>query len=60
MRARARSAIAQLVSLSAEGATIIEADGSRRYIPARDLAAGMTVAVAAGDRLPADGIVTEV
>jgi Cu2+-exporting ATPase len=59
MRARARSAIAQLVSLSAEGATLIEADGSRRYVPARDLKAGMVVAVAAGDRLPADGLIRE-
>lgn len=59
MRARARSAIAQLVSLSAEGATLIEADGSRRYVPVRDLRAGMLVAVAAGDRLPADGLIRE-
>ncbi|WP_395685000.1 heavy metal translocating P-type ATPase [Aestuariivirga sp.] len=58
MRARARSAIAQLVSLSSDGATIIDSDGSRRYVPARDLKAGMIAAVAAGDRLPADGIVT--
>ncbi len=57
MRARARSAIAQLVSLSAEGATVIEADGARRYVPARELKTGMLVAVAAGDRLPADGLV---
>jgi Cu2+-exporting ATPase len=55
MRARARSAIAQLVSLSSEGATLLEADGSRRYVHARELKAGMRVAVAAGDRLPADG-----
>jgi Cu2+-exporting ATPase len=59
MRARARSAIAQLISLSAEGATVIAEDGSRRYVPARDLRAGMLVAVAAGDRLPADGLVRE-
>jgi P-type Cu2+ transporter len=59
MRARARSAIAQLISLSAEGASVIEADGSRRYVPARDLRAGMMVAVAAGDRLPADGLIRE-
>ncbi|WP_421694670.1 heavy metal translocating P-type ATPase [Aestuariivirga sp.] len=59
MRARARSAIAQLVSLSADGASVIEADGTRRYLPARDLKAGMTVAVAAGDRLPADGIIRD-
>ena len=55
MRARARSAIAQLVSLSAEGATVVAADGTRRFTAARDLTAGMVVAVSAGDRLPADG-----
>lgn len=59
MRARARSAIAQLVSLSSEGATLIEADGARRYVPARELKAGMIVAVAAGDRLPADGLIRD-
>jgi Cu2+-exporting ATPase len=59
MRARARSAIAQLVSLSSEGAILVAEDGTRRYVPARDLKAGMTVAVAAGDRLPADGLIRE-
>ena len=59
MRARARSAIAQLVSLSADGATLIADDGTRRYVPARELKAGMLVAVAAGDRLPADGVIRE-
>ena len=59
MRARARSAIAQLVSLSADGATLVEADGTRRYVSARDIKAGMTVAVAAGERLPADGVIRE-
>ena len=59
MRARARSAIAQLVSLAAEGATVIDDDGSRLYVAARDLAVGMRVAVAPGDRLPADGQIVE-
>jgi Cu2+-exporting ATPase len=59
MRARARSAIAQLISLSAEGASVIAEDGTRRYVPARDLKQGMLVAVAAGDRLPADGLVRD-
>jgi Cu2+-exporting ATPase len=59
MRARARSAIAQLVSLSSDGATLIEPDGTRRYVPARELKAGMMVAVAAGDRLPADGVIRD-
>ena len=55
MRVKARSAIAQLVSLSAQGATVIDGDGSRRHVAARDLSVGMKVAVSAGDRLPADG-----
>ncbi len=59
MRARARSAISQLVSLSADGATVIASDGSRRYLPARDLKPGMLIAIAAGDRLPADGRIIE-
>ncbi|MEI7600638.1 MAG: heavy metal translocating P-type ATPase [Aestuariivirga sp.] len=59
MRARARSAISQLISLSSEGASVIEGDGTRRYVPARELKAGMLVAVAAGDRLPADGLIRE-
>ena len=59
MRARARSAISQLISLSSEGASVIAEDGTRRYVPARELRAGMLVAVAAGDRLPADGLIRE-
>jgi Cu2+-exporting ATPase len=59
MRSRARSAVAQLVSLSGEGACVVASDGGRRYVPARELRAGLTIAVAAGDRLPADGIVRE-
>jgi len=59
MRVRARSAIAQLVSLSADGANVVDADGIRRYVAARDLKPGMKVAVAAGGRLPADGIIID-
>ena len=59
MRARARSAVAQLVSLSAEGATVIEANGKRRYRAARDLKPGMLIAISAGDRLPADGVIVD-
>lgn len=59
MRARARSAISQLVSLSADGATVIAAGGSRRHLAARDLKPGMHIAIAAGDRLPADGRITD-
>ena len=58
MRARARSAVSQLMTLNAEGATTVTADGSRRYVAARELKPGMTIAVAAGERIAADGIVT--
>ncbi len=59
MRARARSAVAQLVSLSAEGATVIEANSKRRYRAARDLRPGMLIAISAGDRMPADGVIID-
>ena len=59
MRARARSAISQLVSLSADGAIVIASDGSRRRLAARNLQPGMHIAIAAGDRLPADGRIIE-
>ena len=57
MRARARSAVAQLMTLNAEGATVVEADGTRRYVAARGLKPGMTIAAAAGERIAADGVV---
>ncbi|MGF1500963.1 MAG: heavy metal translocating P-type ATPase [Paracoccaceae bacterium] len=54
-RARARSAAAELSALAVRSATVIEADGRRRTIPAEDLAPGLLLAVAAGERIPADG-----
>jgi len=58
MRARARSAVTQLMSLAAEGAVIVEGE-ARRYVAARDLRPGMIAAIAAGDRFPADGRVLD-
>ena len=40
MRARARSAVSQLMTLAAAGATVVEADGKRRFVAAPRLAAG--------------------
>jgi len=54
-RAAARSAAAELSTLQARSATVIAADGSRRTVPAEDLAPGSLIAVAAGERIPADG-----
>lgn len=59
MRARARSAVAQLMALNATGATVVAADGSQSFMPASRLQPGMTVAVAAGQRVPADGEIVE-
>lgn len=55
MRARARSAVTQLLSLSAAGAQVIEADGTRRYCPVADIKVGMVAAIAPGERAPVDG-----
>ena len=55
MRERARSAVKGLVSLTPRGATVVEADGRYRYRPVAELMPGMTISVAAGERLPVDG-----
>jgi Cu2+-exporting ATPase len=54
-RAEARSAAERLLLLRATTATLIEADGRRRLVVTDDLQPGMRVAVAVGDRFPADG-----
>ncbi len=55
MRARAYSAVNQLVSLNAQGATVIEPDGRRRFMVISAVRPGMRLAVMAGERVPADG-----
>jgi len=59
MRARARSAVTQLMALSAEGATVLDEDGKRRFLPLASLEPGMLVLVAPGERIPVDGLVEE-
>jgi Cu2+-exporting ATPase len=54
-RARARSAAEHLLGLMAMAATVIDEDGRRRSVPADQVAGGMVLAVAAGERLAADG-----
>lgn len=55
MRERARSAVKGLANLTPRGATTVEADGRYRYRPVSDLVPGMTISLAAGERLPVDG-----
>jgi P-type Cu2+ transporter len=54
MRERARTAVKGLARLSARGATVIRADGGRDYVPVADLTPGMTIQLAAGERVPVD------
>lgn len=55
MRAKARSAVTQLVKLMPEEATRLRADGSRQKLEIGSLCPGMTIAVAPGERIPVDG-----
>ncbi|WP_245297060.1 MULTISPECIES: heavy metal translocating P-type ATPase [Rhodomicrobium] len=59
MRVKARGAAQNLLKMRAKWATIIQPDGSAERIAAAALLPGMRVAVAAGERFPADGIVSE-
>lgn len=57
VRARARSAAQQLLALRTTAATVIEDDGTRRYLPPEALRPGMRIVVPAGERIPADGVI---
>lgn len=57
MRDRARSGVAQLLKQTARGAQVLGPDGSTAYRPIGTVAPGMRVLVAAGERVPVDGIV---
>jgi len=59
MRAKARDAVGRLARLAAKGAMVVAADGTTAYQPVDQIAPGMMVRVAAGERLPVDGIVAD-
>jgi len=59
VRAKARDAAQNLLLLRATGATVVGADGSLQFLPVDQIAADMTVLVAAGEQLPVDGVVAE-
>ncbi|HIJ37620.1 MAG TPA: cadmium-translocating P-type ATPase [Rhodospirillaceae bacterium] len=58
-RGRARSAAEHLLALGASAVTVLEPTGERRLLPAEQVQAGMTVLVAAGERIGVDGCLTE-
>ena len=57
MRDKARTGVDALLSHAAQGAMVANADGTLDWRKAEDLAAGMTIRVAAGERLAADGTI---
>jgi Cu2+-exporting ATPase len=57
MRAVARSAATQLLSLSADAARVVAQDGAERLVPIGDVGVGATIVVVAGERVPLDGVV---
>lgn len=57
MRERARSAVSGLARLSPLGATLMDADGTRRYVPTMAVEPSALLFIAPGDRIPVDGII---
>lgn len=59
MREKARVAVKGLAALAARGAMVRQADGSRDYLPVDEIAPGMTILLAAGERVPVDARIVE-
>ncbi|AWM26135.1 Nitrogen fixation protein FixI [Sinorhizobium fredii USDA 205] len=57
MRGKARSAAGALAKLAPQGANIILPGGAIDYVPLADVRPGMHLIVAAGERVPVDGVV---
>lgn len=57
MRERARASISGLARLSPRGAMVLGVDDMREYRPVSDIRPGDRIAIAAGERIPVDGIV---
>jgi Cu2+-exporting ATPase len=57
MRARARRAVQGLERLAARGALIQQPDGSRIYLPVNEIEPGMTILLAAGERVPVNATI---
>ncbi|WP_018237289.1 heavy metal translocating P-type ATPase [Ensifer sp. BR816] len=59
MRGKARSAVGALARLAPRGGNVIGADGTVAYVALADIRLGMHLLVAAGDRVPVDGVVVK-
>ncbi len=58
VRVRARGAAENLLGLKAQWAHVIAPDGVIERLPSRLVEPGMRIAVAAGERFPADGVIS--
>ncbi len=54
MRERARTAVKGLARLASRGALVQRPDGTRDYLPVSEIATGMIILLAAGERVPVD------
>lgn len=59
MREKARKAVRGLARLTSRGALIISETGGRDYKPLEEVAPGMTILLAAGERVPVDATVID-
>lgn len=59
MRRQAQSSAEHVLALTATAAKVMQPDGAVRLVPTSDIQPGMRILVAAGERIPADGRVTE-
>lgn len=57
MRERARTAVRSLARLAPRGALVVGEEGVREYVPLSDIVPGMTILLAAGERVPVDATV---
>ena len=57
MRERARVAVKGLARLSPRGAMVVREDGGCDYLPVSEIEPGMTIRLAAGERVPVDASV---
>lgn len=54
MREKARTAVKGLASLASRGTLVLQPDGGHIYTPINEIAPGMTIMLAAGERVPVD------
>ena len=59
MHEKARAAVRGLMRLAPRGATVLDAEGGRAYLPLAEVVPGMRIALTAGERVPVDGVVEE-